>query len=298
MLPLLALTALAATTASASTDMIQRFKQSPVEWIYPPPRSGFNASVANYAGCGDMPAGSRTYFPMCKSLPKVDGESRLIAKETAGGQLSINSLTVAADISILHVAQINPVAFHSWTGSGVNIEDMSPGEFCASAPDFESSYEAGDELTMIIMYQLYGDKTDYYDCADITLVETSNYTAPSYTCSNTSSLLTMASGVSTSTGQEKSVYANGTSSSTSSSVTVTTTVGVSNGSGLSAAKGGGIGAVCGVAFAAALVGAAYALGYLRFKKNRGALELVHDNDSMRSNIPLNGTNFNGKKQVV
>ncbi|ODO10905.1 hypothetical protein I350_01504 [Cryptococcus amylolentus CBS 6273] len=260
--------------------MIQRFKQSPVEWIYPPPRSGFNASVANYAGCGDMPAGSRTYFPM------------------SGGQLSFNSLTVAADISILHVAQINPVSFHSWTASGVNIEDMSPGEFCAPAPDFESSYEVGDQLTMIIMYQLYGDKTDYYDCADITLIETSNYTAPSYTCSNTSSLLTMASSVSTSAGQDKSVYANGTSSSTSSSVTVTTTAGVSNGSGLSAAKGGGIGAVCGVAFAAALVGAAYALGYLRFKKNRGHLELVHDSDSMRSNIPLNGTKFNGKKQVV
>ncbi|ODN98373.1 hypothetical protein L198_03617 [Cryptococcus wingfieldii CBS 7118] len=290
MLPLLALTALAATTASASTDMIQRFKQSPVEWIYPPPRSGFNASVANYAGCGDMPAGSRTYFPM------------------SGGQLSFNSLTVAADISILHVAQINPVSFHSWTASGVDIEDMSPGEFCASAPDFESSYEVGDQLTMIIMYQrqelmvlilaLRRQDGLLRLCRHITLVETSNYTAPSYTCSNTSSLLTMASGVSTSAGQEKSVYANGTSSSTSSSVTVTTTAGVSNGSGLSAAKGGGIGAVCGVAFAAALVGAAYALGYLPFKKNRGDLELVHDSDSMRSNIPLNGTKFNGKKQVV
>ncbi|WVQ71857.1 hypothetical protein IAR50_001399 [Cryptococcus sp. DSM 104548] len=282
MLRLLALAALAATTASASTEMIQYFKQSPVEWIYPPPRSGFNASVANYAGCGDMPAGARTYFPL------------------SGGQLSFNSLTVAADISVLHVAQINPVSFHSWTESGVDIEDMSPGEFCASAPDFGSSYEAGDQLTMIIMYQLYGDKTDYYDCADITLVETSNYTAPSYTCSNTSTLLTMGSSVSSTTGQNNDVYADGTSSSTSSTVTVTTTAGSSTGSGLNAAKGGGIGAVCGVVFAAALIGAAYALGYLRFskKRDRGALRLSHDNDSMRSDIPLNGRKLDGQKHEV
>lgn len=171
----LALSLLGMAPAALAADLSD-FTTSPVGWVYPPSR-GYSASTASVYACGGIdPNGTRTSYPL------------------SDGKLAFESQTLASNVNILYVNETDPTLFHDFSTYTDSILDMSIGEYCTDAPDFAAEgWAAGTNVTMLIIWQFYGNATYYYTCADLTLVDESSYTAPSYTCSNSSVILDVAS---------------------------------------------------------------------------------------------------------
>ena len=200
--------------------------------------------------------------------------------------MSVQSLTMVANMDILYVNSSNPTAYHQFKSYTDTVLDMSSGTYCAPAPDFSSlGLAAGSDVTLMLFYQLYGAETYYYRCADLTLVATSDYTAPSYTCSNSTTVLDVSSdSVSEGDkvdGQTVSVY--GTAATIAATATVTTTA--KSGSGMSAAAGGGIGAAVTAVVLLSVLAAGVVLGVVKIGRRR-QLRLVEDDQSVNSRVPL------------
>ncbi|WVW79833.1 hypothetical protein I302_101803 [Kwoniella bestiolae CBS 10118] len=167
-----------ATAVLPRAASITEFSTSPVEFVYPPPRSGYLASNASAYPCGGSPLGERTSYPL------------------TGGKVSLDVDTLAANVNLLYSNNSNPSTFHEFSTFANTLLDVSDGGWCGNGPNFEElGLSAGSDATLLVIYQLYGNKTYFYHCADISLVAVNSYTAPSdLTCSNSSAVLETASG--------------------------------------------------------------------------------------------------------
>lgn len=224
-----------------------------MQFNYPPPRAGFNASTAAFDACGGIAPGPRASFPV------------------SGGSVSIQSLSVAANVQVMYVKNANPTEFHQFNSYAPTILDMSPGGFCSAAPDFGSlGMAAGDDVTLMLFYQMYGSETYYYQCADLSLVATGSYDKPSFSCSNSSALLTFEEAGKNLDGQSVAVYAGASATGGASAATATVTLKAKSDK-LSTVAGGGIGAAVGVAFTALVFALASVLGFVHFGKRRVTL---------------------------
>ncbi|WVF66968.1 hypothetical protein IAT40_001711 [Kwoniella sp. CBS 6097] len=156
---------------------ISQFETSPVEFTYPPPRSGYSPDTAANYPCGGATAGSRTNYPL------------------TGGQLALDVDTLAANVNLMYANETEPDAFHDFSTFTNTILDVSDGAWCGAGPNFtELGLEAGNDVTLLVIYQLYGNSSYLYHCADLTLVEAGSYTAPSdLACANSSVILETAS---------------------------------------------------------------------------------------------------------
>lgn len=159
------LAALFATAASAA--VITDFSDSPVDFTFPPGRTGWTGDKAATAPCGGAPVGVRTKYPL------------------TGGEIAMAQKTKADDVTLLY-ARGNPTRFHDFATFGKNtIEDLGVGHFCTSGPNFASlGFKAGDEATLLTIYNLDDGKQTYYHCADVELVDTASFTKPKYACGN------------------------------------------------------------------------------------------------------------------
>ncbi|WVQ62907.1 uncharacterized protein L199_001056 [Kwoniella botswanensis] len=179
-----ALIALSAVSLAQATAVLPRaasiteFSTSPVEFVYPSPRSGYLANNASAYPCGGSPLGERTSYPL------------------SGGKVSLDVDTLASNVNLLYSNNSNPSTFHEFSTFANSILDVSDGGWCGNGPNFEEvGLAAGSNATLLVIYQLYGNKTYFYHCADISLVAVNSYTAPSdLTCSNSSAVLETASG--------------------------------------------------------------------------------------------------------
>lgn len=142
-------------------------------------------------------------------------------------------------------------------------------------------FKAGDDATLLLIYQLDGEKGYNYHCADVSLVETAGFKAQSeYVCGNYTSTLNVASADDSMKLNAFEVGTQGTNPhkddpniNTSSNVNGGSSSGGASASsssthkdGLSAAAGGGIGAGVTLAAVAAVLAALYAVGRVHFGK--------------------------------
>ncbi|WRT65307.1 uncharacterized protein IL334_002250 [Kwoniella shivajii] len=155
--------------AASITD----FSTSPVEFTYPPPRSGYNANNATAYPCGGAELGTRTNYPL------------------TGGRIGLDVDTLAANVNLMYANSSNPTTFHQFSTFTDTILDVSDGAWCGAGPNFQTEgLTSGNDVTLLVIYQLYGNKTYMYHCADIKIVEASAYIAPTdLACSNSSAVL-------------------------------------------------------------------------------------------------------------
>lgn len=283
-----ALALTAATAASALSiaprQAITSFDSSPISFEFPAGREGFSAADANDAPCGGRPLGARTNFPL------------------VGGDIALLQLANARNLNIMYTNETNPDRFHAFGSYTNSIVDIGPGHYCAEGPDFGSlGFEAGDVATLLLIYQLDEAETYFYQCADVSLVETASFVAPEFTCGNYTSTLQIASEadslkidpIEPGTGvmpSDHPAIGDATPSSTAgvTAQTPSTSSGSnesnnnssSSSSGLSAAAGGGIGAAVAIAVLFGLAALAYGAGYVRFGKKRAML--AQDDESVTS----------------
>ncbi|WWC58873.1 uncharacterized protein I303_101418 [Kwoniella dejecticola CBS 10117] len=246
---------------------------SPIGFAWPPGRD-FNVSSATKAPCGGSPAGSRTSYPL------------------TGGDISLTSKTLLDNLNVLWTNETDPTRFHAFSTYTNSLTELGAGHYCQPGPDFASfGLKAGDDVTLMLMYNLEDNADNYYYCADITLTSAQGFTpSENYMCSNlTSSIQEASSQDSMKVGQTSS-----SSESTSSEIPQATsadssqTAGSSS-NGLSAAAGGGIGASVSIVVVALLVAAAYVMGYIRFGKKKQVILGDHASDS--TGIPVKAAKF-------
>ncbi|AAW42661.1 hypothetical protein AnigIFM56816_003264 [Aspergillus niger] len=267
--------AMAASAASAISVQrraaITDFDTSPVAFAFPEPR-GFSASTASEAPCGGFDPVNRTSYPL------------------SGGDVALIQQTDATNVNILWTSESDPTLFHSFSTYSNSILDIAAGHYCQDAPDFSSlGFAEGDNATLLVIYQLDGADTYYYQCADVSLVSATSFTTDEqYVCGNYTSELEIASSEeslhlgNTTTSESTSSGTTGTAS-TSSGSTNPHVSSSSSGSKLSAAEGGGIGASVTIFVFAVIAGLLWWSGLLRFGKKKQAV--VHDHESVSSGVP-------------
>lgn len=268
---------------------ITDFSTSPLGWAYPRGRAGFTAGSATTAPCGGMaPSSNRTQFPL------------------SGGEISLVQMTELEGVNILYVQDPNPERFHSFLTYTNSITKIGSGHFCTAAPNFANAgLKAGDDVTMLAIYQLSGQDTYYYQCADITLTEASSYTAPDYVCGNYTRTLEIAGqdqsytsggssetagfgGETGSTGGKNphtdgTIGYDGTSTTDNNGQATGSSASSNSNSGLSAAAGGGIGAAAAVVVLLAALAVAKFTGFVRFGKKQD--RVTRDDVSEASSAP-------------
>ncbi|OXH24392.1 cytokine inducing-glycoprotein [Cryptococcus neoformans] len=266
--------AMAASAASAISvqrrAQITDFETSPVAFAFPEPR-GFSASTADDAPCGGFDPVNRTSYPM------------------SGGEIALVQQTDAQNVNILWTSESDPTRFHSFNTYSNSIREIGAGHYCQGAPDFSTlGFSEGDNATLLVIYQLDGADTYYYQCADVNLVSAASFsTNEQYVCGNYTSELEIAS-------SEESLHLGNTTASESTSGgstgTASTSGGSTNphvfsssGSKLSAADAGGIGASVTIFVVAVLAGLLWWSGFLHFGKKKQAV--MHDHESVSSGIP-------------
>ncbi|GAA6008289.1 uncharacterized protein JCM10292_005520, partial [Rhodotorula paludigena] len=217
--------------------------------------------------------------------------------------------TVVSNVNVMYVANANPTTFHEFaTVPGANtILTMSSGTACVDAPDFSTlNMTVGTDVTLLTIYQLYGNETSFYSCADVSLVAASDYTAPSnLACANTAAIFAVASDEDSMVlagsdwskaqagidGQTVALVA-ATATNALAAATVTVTPGslsaASSDSGLSAAAGGGIGAGVTLAVVLALLALGVFSGVVSFGKKRAAARKTAEG-SDRASLPEYGS---------
>lgn len=217
-------------------------------------------------------------------------------------------MTEVTGVNILYVPDANPERFHAFSSYTNSINRLGAGHFCTEAPDFAAEgISAGTDVTLLVIYQLSGRDTYYYQCADITLTSVASYTQPSYVCGNHTSTLEVAGseGSYTSGGSSETAGfggetggASGTNPHTSGSIDLqgndTTdqngqatgqSASSSTASRLSAAAGGGIGAGVAVVVLVGALVAAYFTGFVSFGKKSKKETVTRDDVSEASSAP-------------
>ncbi|WWC86546.1 uncharacterized protein L201_001423 [Kwoniella dendrophila CBS 6074] len=250
---------------------------SPIDFSWPPGRE-FSSSTATKAPCGGSPAGTRASYPL------------------SGGEIALTTKTLVDGVNILWTNETDPSRFHAFSTYTNTLSELGAGHYCQAAPDFSSlGLKAGDDVTLMIMYNLDGVTDNYYYCADVNLVATDEFKpSEQYMCSNlTSTIYEASSDDSMKVGQTSSSSSTTSSDTTSSEIaqpSVTSGNSSSNSSsGISGAAGGGIGAAVTIVVIAALAAAAYVSGYVRFGKKRPVVLEDHASDS--TGVPIKAAKF-------
>ncbi|KIR50935.1 cytokine inducing-glycoprotein [Cryptococcus gattii Ru294] len=209
-----------------------------------------------------------------------------------GGDIALVQKTDAENVNILWTAESNPTLFHTFSTYSNSILEVGAGHFCQGAPDFSSlGFSEGDNATLLVIYQLAGADTYYYQCADISLVSNAKFTTDEqYVCGNYTSELEIASSeeslhLGNTTAAENSSGDSGYTgtASTSSGSTNPHVSSSSSGSKLSAADGGGIGASVTIFVVAVLAGLLWWSGLIHFGRKKRAV--MHDHESVSSGVP-------------
>ncbi|WRT64409.1 uncharacterized protein IL334_001341 [Kwoniella shivajii] len=274
------LLSLVSVTSAISIDRraaISEFTSSPLGLSWPPTR-GFSASSAQKAPCGGFSAGSRVDYPF------------------TGGDISLTSRTLVDSVNVMWTNETDPTRFHAFSTYADTLKELGAGHYCQPAPDFTSlGLKEGDDVTIMIMYQLNGTETYYYDCADINLVPTIGFVASqSYMCGNYTSTLEVASddeSLHLNSNGESAVASSSTptGAATSQATAASSSEASLSNSGLSAGAGGGIGAGVTIIVLALLGAAAYILGYVRFGKKKSIVFPDHASDS--TGLPVKAAQF-------
>nr|KIR44958.1 cytokine inducing-glycoprotein [Cryptococcus bacillisporus CA1280] len=168
-----------------------------------------------------------------------------------GGDIALFQKTEAENANVLWTAESNPTLFHTFSTYSNFIVEVGAGHFCQGAPDFSSlGFSECDNATLLVIYQIAGADTYYYQCADISLVSNTKFTTDEqYVCGNYISELEIVSSeeslhLGNTTASENSSGSSGYTgtASTSSGSTNPHFSSSSSRSKISAADGGGIGA--------------------------------------------------------
>ncbi|WVW82645.1 hypothetical protein I302_104656 [Kwoniella bestiolae CBS 10118] len=268
-----------ATTTVASAISINRraaitdFDSSPIGFSWPPGRT-FNSSTATKAPCGGSPAGVRSSYPL------------------SGGDISLTSKTLLDSVNILWTNETDPTRFHAFSTYTNTLSELGAGHYCQAAPDFASfGLKAGDDVTLMIMYNLQDVADNYYYCADINLVQTDGFTpSEQYMCSNYTSSLQEASEEDSMKVGSTSTISSADATSNQGSQTSSAQPAVSDSdSAISAAAGGGIGAAVTIAVVTLVAALAYFFGYVRFGKRKPVVLGDHASDS--TGVPIKAAQF-------
>ncbi|WWC66113.1 uncharacterized protein I206_100013 [Kwoniella pini CBS 10737] len=245
--------------------------QSAFAW---PPGRDFNVSSATKAPCGGSPAGTRTSYPV------------------KGGEISLTSKTTLDNLNVLWTNETDPSLFHAFSTYANSLTELGAGHYCQPGPDFTSyGLKAGDDVTLMLMYNLEDNGDNYFYCADITLTSADGFTpSVNYMCSNlTSSIQVASSQDSMKVGETASTSDTTSSETPQATFTGSSQTSGSSSSGLSAAAGGGIGAAIGMVVIAILAALAYALGYVRFGKKKPVVLGDHASDS--TGVPVKAAQY-------
>jgi hypothetical protein len=210
-------------------------------------------------------------------------------------------LTDVHNVNILYALESDPDAFHDFSTYSNSINSLGAGHYCSSGPDFASlGATAGQDVTLLAIYQLDNSSRNFfYQCADIKLVDSSAFTQPEHVCGNYTSTLDVASADeslkldgtdfseasagNTNYQDNHPVVGDEDSTSTTDSATESSASSTSS-TGLSPAAGGGIGSAVALVIVAALAGAAYFAGYIKFGKQQKK-KATGDNVSETSSLP-------------
>lgn len=202
---------------------------------------------------------------------------------------------------MLYTNETNPTRFHQFKRYAGSLTDLGAGHYCPESPDFGSlGFKAGDDATLLVIFQLGSESTYYYQCADVNLIETSTFVEPTGTvCGNYSSTFEVATkeeevGGSQYDGGHPAVNGSavsiaGVPTSTASVSTDTAGSGSdfgsssSSDSGMSAAAGGGIGAGVTIVVIALIAAVAAFTGLISFGKKKAS---VRDDSSTSSSVPV------------
>lgn len=207
--------------------------------------------------------------------------------------MAFTQITNMTDVYVMYTNESDPQRFHSFSFYSNGLEALGAGHYCSKAPDFSTlGFTAGANATLLVIYKLEESSQQYYyQCADVSLVETATYTSPDdYVCGNYTGTLEESSGDSLtgghSSGSETSAAVPSSTGTSADVANSDASVSSSENDGLSAAAGGGIGAaVTLVVVAIGLALAAFA-GYLQFgKKRQGARGPTGDDASSSSGVP-------------
>jgi hypothetical protein len=268
---------------------------SPIAWAYPPGR-GFSVASADVAPCGGIDPGARTPYP----LGEPDSSSIIAPLTIVGGDVAFTQISNLSSVNVLYTNETDPRRFHAFSFYSNSLDALGAGHYCSKGPDFASlGFQSGDNATLLVIYQLGGERQYYYQCADVSLVDVASYTAPDdYVCGNYTGLLQEASSEDSLGGGNSSSYGGGQGSSSNETTTGTETStgsdaansdasaagsSSSSDSGLSAAAGGGIGAAVTLVVVALLLAAAFFTGLFSFGKKRTAA--TGDDASSSSGVP-------------
>lgn len=224
-----------------------------VKSVYPPQRAAIDES-SHRGPCGGTAAGEQIEYPL------------------SGGKISVTSTGNIDNLNFLYGAQTSDDDYKFQTYGEKTVVDMSAGHYCGAAPDFGAlGYKAGDDATILIMYQADGpprkgtDKRWQHICADIKLVDTAAFAQPQgLMCANAANELRIANQdeVMNYTVSPDSGRAKGGNAAVSTSTDKFTD-----------AEAGGIGAGITAGVFLLMAGALWAMGRLSFgKKKRVALD--------------------------
>ncbi|ODN83366.1 hypothetical protein L202_01519 [Cryptococcus amylolentus CBS 6039] len=156
---------------------ITSLTEAPFNWVFPPGRGYASDSTSVYPCGGISPGESRTAYPV------------------TGSTIAFNSTYPIVNMDVLWVNQSDPELFHDFSTYTDSIIAMSVGEYCFAGPDFTSlGVETGENVTMLVIYELAGNKSAEYNyaCADLTIVDENSFTESSFTCANSSVIIDIA----------------------------------------------------------------------------------------------------------
>jgi len=212
--------------------------------------------------------------------------------------VAFTQISNLSSVNVLYTNETDPRRFHAFNFYSNSLDALGAGHYCSKGPDFSSlGFQAGDNATLLVIYQLGEERQYYYQCADVSLVDVASYTAPDdYVCGNYTGLLQEASSDESLGGGNSSSYGGHGSSTESTSGSETTTgsdaansnaaaagSSSSSDSGLSAAAGGGIGAAVTLVVVALLLAAAFFTGLFSFGKKKP--HATSDDASSSSGVP-------------
>ncbi|WVQ75150.1 hypothetical protein IAR50_004759 [Cryptococcus sp. DSM 104548] len=240
MLPSISIPLLAAGTyllGSAATNalVIKRdtfASPGALGFIYPPPRE-YNSTYAGTRPCGEAAVSStREYVPL------------------NGGNIWLLSQTKVENIQLNYANSEDPTEQTDFDSMGMAMTGLTGGDMCVPLPDFTTyGLTFGAKLTLQVAYATEANSgSKLYQCADIELISAHDYEAPSYTCTNTST-----------------IWSDSDATSTSAASTVTVT---SSSSGkVSPLAAGWIGAVVTLVVVSIALGIAHYVGLVLFRRS-------------------------------
>lgn len=189
-----------------------------------PPSRGADPNVRGIGPCQGFEIGGRVEYPL------------------SGGRVSWTATRDIEDITLSYSTSENPTSQDDFTAVEADFGRGYVGSRCVEGPDFESlGLSTGDQITLQWSFKAGPQKSQSFECADLTLVSPSDFAALNYSmsCENKIETTQMRSNANPTLTQmrENGEIADDSASSSSS------TEGSGSGSGLSSAQSGAIGAM-------------------------------------------------------